>query len=223
MAVTSPNHDMGTIPGPYGLPLVGNPPQLLPDPLPYIQKLPVRLGNVFYLGFAGNHRSVLLPGPEATKTALVDEAAAFSARLGYQGQSVFIGEQAMLFRDGKDHRTLRRSMNGAFRPRALDGYLSHMSSHIDDRVRRWQTGAQDIANDVRLMSLGIASSSIDGAQLDEDAETVNGHFMTHGEALVQCITRPTREAPAPRVARGDTVARAFRRLLGGGATTYQLL
>lgn len=210
MAVTSPNHDMGTIPGPYGLPLVGNLPQLLPDPLPYIQKLHVRLGNVFYLGFAGNHRSVLLLGPEATKTALVDEADAFSARLGYQGQSVFIGEQAVLFRDGKDHRTLRRSMNGAFRPRALDGYLSHMSSHIDDRVRRWQTGAQDIANDVRLMSLGIASSVIAGAHLDEDAETVNGHFVNMLDAMVSVLPRLPGTAAARGVASRAALDGYFR-------------
>ena len=102
-----PNRQLGTIPGPLGLPLIGNLPQFFPDPLPYVKKLQRRYGNVFYAGFAFNRKSVFLLGPEATERALIDQDGSFSNKLGYASQSAFIGEAAVLFRDGTEHRSLR--------------------------------------------------------------------------------------------------------------------
>jgi cytochrome P450 len=202
-----PNERMGTIPGPRGLPLLGNLPQLLPDPLPYLQRQQRRFGNVFHVGFARNQRVVMLLGAAATERALVDPDGAFSNRLGYLGQSAFIGPGAVLFRDGPDHRSLRQSMNGAFKPSALDAYLQTMNAHVGAQVDAWAAASSTptVAADVRLMSLGVASEVIAGARLDRDARFVNEHFVEMLAAMVSLAPR----LPGTAVWRGH---RARRRL-----------
>lgn len=181
-----PNQEMGTIPGPIGLPLLGNLPQLLPNPLPQIRRLHRRFGNIFYAGFARNSRSVFLLGPEATKLALIDESASFSNRLGYLGQSNFIGKKAILFRDGEDHLALRQAMNGAFRPAALDRYLPAMNVHVDEQLSAFSLSGSrtNVGAEIRLMSLNIAAEVIAGARLDTDASLINENFVNMLKGMV---------------------------------------
>jgi cytochrome P450 len=180
---------MGTIPGPFGWPLIGNLPQLLPNPLPYLKRCHAEYGNIFYAGFAFNQRSVLLLSPDATERALIDRDGSFSSKLGYTGLSNFIGEGAVLFRDGDDHRKVRQIMNDAFKPAALTRYLNSMNTRIGEAVARWSNkGApDDVAKDVRLLSLDIAAEVIAGARLNRDAGFISQHFVNMLDAMTSPI------------------------------------
>ena len=186
---TRQNHRMGTIPGPFGWPLIGNLPQLLPNPLPSLKRWHTKYGNIFYAGFAFNQRSVFLLSPDATERALIDADGSFSSKLGYAGLSNFIGEGAVLFRDGDDHRKVRRSMNHAFKPAVLTRYFEAMNTRIGDEIARWSDkGApDDVAEDVRLLSLEIATEVIAGARLNCDSEFISQHFVNMLDAMTSPI------------------------------------
>ena len=152
------NPTMGTIPGPRGLPIVGNLPRFLPNPLPYIQQLHATHGNVFFANFAFGKRSVFLLGPEVTERILSNREGLVSNESGYAVQSRFLGERAILFQDGKAHTNLRQGMSEAFKPSALEGYLTIMNQCAHQQVSTWAAGGSgNIGDDIKHLALDIAS------------------------------------------------------------------
>ena len=166
------------IPGPSGWPLVGNLPQLLPNPLPYVEELQRRHGNVFFANFAMNRKTVFLLGPDAAELVLVNGNRTISNRFAYEEQAKVLGERGVLFRDGADHRAIRKRMTPAFKPTALRGYLKGMNGQIATRISNWSEGDQPgIANEIRHMALDIAGQVIAGAGVGVKSKGVTRHFL----------------------------------------------
>lgn len=174
----SANQYLKNIPGTAWSPIVGNLPQLLPDPLPYVQCLQKIHGNVFYARFELNRKSVFMLGPELTELVLMNRQEMFSNELGYLGQSKYLGEGGVMFQDGARHKTLRRGLNTAFKPRRLESYLDTMNTNIAEYVARWVevSDVVDINEDLRHLALNIASNTIAGASLGNDTAHINTNF-----------------------------------------------
>jgi cytochrome P450 len=182
-----PNQILDGVPGTRGFPLVGDVPRMLPDPLPFVQTLHRRYGNVFYAHFAFNERSVFLLGPAATELALISEADRFSNQLGYQQLAAFLGERTILFQDGPAHKALRQSLNPAFKPENLRRYMATAVGEIDRQLSMWSGGTQRILRDIHLMTLRVASRSIIGADVDEEAAAINKHFLNMLAGMVTLV------------------------------------
>jgi cytochrome P450 len=89
-----------------------------------------------------------------------------------------LGEQGLLFRDGKEHLALRRRLNRAFKPAALKTYLAIMNERIAERVSSWPTGTQPrLAEEVRRLTLDIAAQAIAGAEVGPESDSVIRHFI----------------------------------------------
>jgi len=173
----TPNQALDGLRGTRGFPLVGDVLKMLPDPLPYIQQLHSEFGNVFFAHFARNRKNVLLLGPNATELALVSQADKFSNELGYSELSGFLGKRTILFQDGADHKFLRKAFNPAFKPDNLRQYLSNVALKIDDQLTNWSTDSSQLVADINLLTLRIASQSIVGVSVEEDAESINTNFL----------------------------------------------
>jgi cytochrome P450 len=173
-----PDPPLGNIPGPKGWPVLGNLHRLLPNPLPYLEKLHEQHGNVFFANFAMNRKAIFLLGPDAAEMVLVRAKSSISNRLAYVEQAKTLGEQGVLFRDGMDHRAIRQRMNPAFKPTALKGYLKGMNDRIARRISNWSAGDQPrIASDIRGLTLDIAGHVIAGARIEAEHEVVISHFL----------------------------------------------
>ncbi len=179
------NQRLGRIPGPRGLPFLGNLPQLLPDPLPYVKHLHDRYGNVFFARFAGNRKVVFLLGPEATEMVLQDRAGLFSSAGGYADQSRYLGEQVLLFLDGAEHRALRQVLNPSFRTERLKSYLPAINRRIARAVRNWrQTPPADLALGIRELTLAVAIDVVVGAKPEREIPALNRKFLRVLAAMV---------------------------------------
>ena len=171
------NQNLSALPGTKGLPLIGDLPRLLPNPLPFVQDLHARYGDVFYARFALNKKSVFVLGPAATEEVLVTKASAFSNALGYADQSQFLGEDGILFKDGEDHTELRRAINPAFSPAQLQRYVAVMDETIQEQMARWRGASPSLLTDINLLTLRIAAHTIIGVSIQDDAKQVNQHIV----------------------------------------------
>lgn len=168
--------ELPQIPGTNGFPLVGDLPRFLPNPLPHLQMLQNRYGNLFYARFAMNRKNVFVLGPELTEQVLVTQADAFSNELGYIDQSKFLGSQVLLFKDGAAHKALRSAINPAFTPDQLRGYLSAMDLETKAQVNAWGREATALMQDINLLTMRIAARSIVGVSIEVEAVAINQHF-----------------------------------------------
>lgn len=172
------NQSLREVPGTNGFPLIGDLPRLLPNPLPFVQRLHAQFGNVFHAHFALNRKSLFVLGPEATEQVLVKQARSFSNRLGYADQSGYLGPEGILFRDGSAHADLRRAINPAFAPVQLQQYVSSMDDEIYGQIEHWQSGASSsFVQDVNLMTIRVAARTLLGVELEEETREVNRHVI----------------------------------------------
>ncbi|NOX51283.1 MAG: cytochrome P450 [Gammaproteobacteria bacterium] len=184
-----PNQDLRGLPGTKGFPIVGDILKMLPDPLPYLKTLHEQYGNVFYMHFALNRKSVLLLGPDATEQVLVSQADMFSNEWGYLDLSPLLGKRGLLFQDGSAHRILRRSINPAFKPDSLRQHVSIVKTEVDHQLAKWLSGSSTIGADIQLMTLRIASQTIIGANVGTEAATINKNFLDVLGAIVSLLPK----------------------------------
>jgi len=181
--VGKPNQILPGLRGTSGLPLIGDLPRLLPDPLPFIQKLHSQYGNVFYARFALNRKSVFVLGPEATEQVLVTEAGSFSNTLGYADQSRYLGEEGILFKDGTSHTELRRAINPAFTPDQLTRYVAVMDKAMQEQIVYWKKEPHSLLHDINVLTLRIAARTIIGVQIEDEAKEINEHIINMLHAM----------------------------------------
>ncbi len=196
--VRKPNQKLPGLPGTIGLPLIGDLPRLLPDPLPYIQRLHSRYGNVFYACFALNRKSVFVLGPEATEQVLVTKAGSFSNTLGYADQSQYLGEEGILFRDGTSHTELRRAINPAFAPDQLTRYVAVMDYGVQEQIGYWRKETPSLLDDINVLTLRIAARTIVGVQIEDEAKEINEHIVN----MLRSMTSIAPPIPGSRKWRG---------------------
>jgi len=196
--IGKPNQTLPGLPGTSGLPLIGDLPRLLPDPLPFIQKLHSQYGSLFYARFAFNRKSVFVLGPEATEQVLVTQASSFSNALGYADQSQYLGAGGVLFKDGAAHTAIRRAINPAFAPEQLQHYVSVMDNAVQEQVVCWRQESQSLLADINLLTLRVAARSIVGVQLENEAKEVNEHIVN----MLRSMTSIAPSMPGNRQWRG---------------------
>lgn len=172
------NQSLREVPGTNGFPLIGDLPRLLPNPLPFVQRLHAQFGNVFHAHFALNRKSLFVLGPEATEQVLVKQARSFSNRRGYADQSEYLGPEGILFQDGSAHAGLRRAINPAFASAQLQQFVSSMDEEIYAQIERWQSGVgSSFVQDVNLMTIRVAARTLLGVQLETEVREVNRHVI----------------------------------------------
>ena len=117
-----PNQALAHLPGPRGHWFGGNIKNLLPNLGPFVREQQEIHGNCFTVGLFRNLRAVMLVGPQANETVLLDKQNNFSSRLGWEVLLELFGRN-VLVRDFADHRQHRQLMTHVFKPKALSSYL----------------------------------------------------------------------------------------------------
>ena len=173
-----------------GLPLVGNLPKFLRDPLENARSLEVH-GNV--VRSRTFFETVTLLGPEANQFVLHDREGNFSSRGGwyYWIDAVFPG--AIMAMDDPAHKHHRRIMQGAFKRSAMERYVADMGPVIEDELARWPVdGATPLQAFPRIkaLTLNIAARVFMGMALGPEADRMNRAFIDTVEASLALIRKP---------------------------------
>ena len=202
-----------TIPLVKGLPLVGNLPKFLRDPLNNAQSLAVH-GNV--VRSRTFFETVTLFGPEANQFVLHDREGNFSSRKGwkYWIDAVFPG--AIMAMDDPDHRLQRRILQVAFKRSAMERYMQDMGPVIEAALASWPTSGQDGAGEttrlfpqLKALTLNIAARVFMGLDLGTDtgseADRMNRAFVDTVAASLALVRKPVPGLAMWRGVRGRRV------------------
>ncbi len=173
-----------------GLPLVGNLPKFLRDPLANAQSLALH-GNV--VRSRTFFETVTLLGPDANQFVLHDREGNFTSRGGwaYWIDSVFPG--AIMAMDDPQHKHHRRIMQGAFKRSAMERYVADMGPVIASVLARWPAlpdRTMQIFPQIKALTLNIAARVFMGMALGPEADRMNQAFIDTVEASLALIRKP---------------------------------
>lgn len=179
-----------SIPLVKGLPLVGNLPMFLRDPLANAESLAVH-GNV--VRSRTFFESVTLLGPDANQFVLHDSAGNFSNRGGwrYWIDAVFPG--AIMAMDDPQHKHHRRIMQGAFKRPAMERYVHDMGPVIGVELDSWPAGTgrpMPVFPRLKSLTLNIAARVFMGMALGQEADRMNQAFIDTVNASLALVRRP---------------------------------
>ena len=179
-----------SIPLVKGLPLVGNLPKFLRDPLANARSLAVH-GNV--VRSRTFFETVTLLGPEANQFVLHDREGNFSNCGGwaYWIDAVFPG--AIMAMDDPAHRQHRRIMQGAFKRSAMERYVQDMGPVIARVLAAWPAGQGQTTlffPQVKALTLNIAARVFMGMALGPEADRMNQAFVDTVAASLALVRRP---------------------------------
>ncbi len=168
-------------------PVVGEPgPPLVGKTLQFMRRGPVlslehyrRFGPVSWANVFGM-RMVLVLGPEAAQTVLVNKDKAFSQ----SGWEWFIGpffKRGLMLLDGDEHHLHRRIMQEAFTRPRLESYLLQAGAIIDEQVPHWPTDEPfRLYPAIKDLSLDVATAVFMGSGHTEETVQVQ-------QAFVDCV------------------------------------
>jgi cytochrome P450 len=170
-----------------GLPLVGNLPKFLRDPLANARSLEAH-GNV--VRSRTFFETVTLLGPEANQFVLHDREGNFSSRGGwaYWIDAVFPG--AIMAMDDPAHKHHRRIMQGAFKRSAMERYVADMGPVIEGVVEGWAPGDLKVFPQIKALTLNIAARVFMGMALGAQADRMNRAFIDTVAASLALIRKP---------------------------------
>ena len=221
-----PNQALGHLPGPKGHWLSGNVNGLLPNLGPFVREQQAEFGDCFTIGLFRDSRAVMLVGPQANETVLLDRDQNFSSRLGWEVLLELFGRN-VLVRDFEDHRQHRRLMTHVFKPAALADYLGQMDPIITNALPGY-TGAVDVYAQTKQLALDIAVRVFAGIDAGEDIQAWNKDLTAVlGNAMAHRIKVPGTPfwrglRARDRLRRRLADALPERRAVGGGDLFSQL-
>ena len=176
-----------SIPLVKGLPLVGNLPKFLRNPLANAQSLELH-GNV--VRSRTFFETVTLLGPDANQFVLHDREGNFSSRGGwyYWIDAVFPG--AIMALDDPQHKHHRRIMQSAFKRAAMERYVQDMGPVIASVVGAWTAGPMTMFPQIKALTLNIAARVFMGMTLGPEADRMNQAFIDTVQASLALIRKP---------------------------------
>ncbi len=150
------------------------------DPTRYLQRCVAEFGDTFTLRMPNDPPRIVVSNPVAVKTV-------FSLRPdAYRSDNLAIhlnlGRRSMLFRDGEQHRQLRRLTAPSLQAKQVRGYADAMLQVARDTARRWPTDTVfPLLPELNRIALDVVLRcvfGVDGSERDE----LRGQVLTwlHG-------------------------------------------
>jgi cytochrome P450 len=178
-------------PGPSGLPLLGCAPDMLRDPLGFLQQ--VERDHAELASFRlGPQRVYFATGPSALEQLLSSEVKRFFSRdrsALRAGQS-FLGG-GMLFLDGERWTRARRMTSPAFHKGQLAQYAVEMRAYTEKMLAGWRDGeVRDVHDEMMHLMVCIVSKTLLGAELVEEVASIRDAMKQTLEAFAQRALSP---------------------------------
>lgn len=232
LAPAPPDSGLRSVTGNFGAPLIGYGRQYIRDPLALWRSRHEQHGPVSWNGAFGMP-AVLLLGPDACGTALVNADKAFANGPGWGRLIGKFFRRGLMLLDFGEHKEHRRILQEAFTPQRLTRYVEALHPVIARAVDEWSPGSDFRAYPaVKKLTLDLATSIFMGGTDGADSrrmDQVNRAFIDCVQAATSFVRYPI---PGSRWRRG-VVGRAFLeeflreyvpiRRAGGGDDLFSVL
>lgn len=190
--------NLGHIPGPRTIPLIGKTIGFGLDPYGTYFDQVASFGDVFRMTVFGQ-TWVVLAGPDALEHVYLNRENIFSAQNGLKAFApIFSG--GLLHRDDLDHRAHRRVMQSAFRAPALENYLDLMNGEIARLLDAWPIGTRiKFAPRIKELTLRLGAHVFMGITDAAAIARINAAFIQEVAATSALIRKPL---PFTKMGRG---------------------
>jgi cytochrome P450 len=179
-------HQLHTIPGKKGLPLLGILPEAVRDPHRFALRMYETFGPVHRFYACGNW-NVQLVGPEANEFVLFDREGTFSAYGGWKPVFGRYFDGGLLLRDGADHQWHRKLIAAAFKQDQLQRYLDVFSHNAASACSRWSGLTLDLYEFAQRLAFANGYSAflgLDAAQATRNDLLAFRYLMRSVTAVV---------------------------------------
>jgi cytochrome P450 len=165
-------HQLHQIPGNFGLPFVGNSPEILKDDLQFLRSSYDKYGPVFKRQAFGNIGITLL-GEEANKFVLQDKDKLFSNEKGWRPFFGKLFARGILLMDGKEHQHDRKLLQTAFTPSAIKEHMGLINQHVNHfSAQLTKQNSLHLDSEIKQLMLEQAVSIFLGENIGAHSETV---------------------------------------------------
>lgn len=176
-----PNGEIRSIPGDYGLPVVGHSFQFINDFPKFVKSRVRRYGLVFKTS-ALMIRTINLLGPEANEFVLKDQEQNFSSKLAWDLVLEKIFPNGLMLRDFDNHWYHRKMLQAAFKKPVMQQYIKHMDAHIGGSVQHWQEGVEfEFWDAIKELLLQVGTEVFFGTKIGEETQQVS---QAYNDAVV---------------------------------------
>ena len=159
-------------PGPPGLPLIGQAPGFLRDPLGFLGGLAVTYGDVAYFRLGGIP-VFFVNRPDYIWDVLVAQRAKFEISIMRSRLEVGLGKGLLTSRS-ELHSRQRRLMQPVFRKSRIDSYAQFMVDYTLRARDGWHAGEEiDATEEMMKLTMSIVARSLFGHDIEEDAVAVS--------------------------------------------------
>jgi cytochrome P450 len=160
-----------TVPGPRGLPLLGDVLAFRADRLAFLTRLARDHGDVATFRI-GPYRVWQLAHPEQVRDVLVANAARFRKGPVLQRARLVLGD-GLLTAEGDQHRRDRRLLQPAFSSRRVAGYADAMVDRAERAARSWEPDVPfDLHAATVRITLASAGATLLGTEVEDDVDLV---------------------------------------------------
>lgn len=161
------------MPGPVGLPVLGNLLEVIRQDELFYFEMQKRYGNIFKVYLPMYGPIACLIGPDANRLVLKDAAGKLSSRSGNKTLSSILGPDFVLMQDGDAHRSQRKMLLPIFHHQAIASYFDLIQTVVDESLTQWATGEYfDLNPAVRKLTLTIVVKTVLGSSKTEEVDQV---------------------------------------------------
>lgn len=153
------------VPGPRGLPLLGNTHSFVRDQLGFLASMPDHGAVASYRAFG--RRFVVVSDPELVEAVLVSRADEFWKGEFETEFGELLAPEGVVFTQGDRWRRQRRFLQGVFTPDRIDAYATDMLDETVRLVEGWADGGTvDVRDAFSRLTLRVLTRSLFALELD---------------------------------------------------------
>jgi len=207
-----------TIPGPPGLPLVGNVLNLLGDALEVRTRQMMRYPNINKISY-GPLRVVRVNSAEYVRRVLIDQYEDFDKTEKLSGLAKPVLGDGLLAASHSIQRRNRRLVQPAFNHSRVSTYAADMVALTEVRQERWADSATiDLAEEMQELTMQIISKAMFSSDVTKDARELGDAIVTSMAFVTDYFLFPfVARLPLPVTLRykeaGRTLNRVIQRLI----------
>jgi cytochrome P450 len=165
-------NELNHIPGNFGLPFVGNSPEILKNDLHFLRSSYDRYGSVFKRQAFGNIGITLL-GEEANKFVLQDKDKLFSNEKGWRPTFGDVFPRGILLMDGDEHQHDRKLLQTAFTPSSIKQHFNVINQHVSRFITTLsQQNTLHLDSKIKQLMLEQAVSLFIGDNIETDSASM---------------------------------------------------
>lgn len=183
-----PSTALKPIPGPAGLPFLGNLLDVESDILAFLQKVST-YGDVAKLTFF-NRQITLVNHPDLIQQVLIKDNDAFEKDAGSKLLAKYVLGKGLLTSEGEEHKKMRKISSPAFNRQRILSYGKIMAEATEHHASKWRDGARiDMHREMMALTSAIVAKALFNMDVGEKVDAI-GEALEKVMRIVEVIRLP---------------------------------